>query len=113
MLDGRREGGGREGLQEGGCLIKQFRYGARRNMRSYPPSLNARFLCGYLSAILKKQKRAKRAGKNSTIPPEYTRDTEYHIFSKNFKVETWNPALKYKRDAISIVAILINSPIIK
>lgn len=55
--------GGEEELQEGGCLIKQFRYGARRNMRSYPPSLNARFLVRLpvLSTPKKKRKRSEGA----------------------------------------------------
>lgn len=42
---GTREEAEKKGVEEGvecrGCLIKQFRYGGRRNMRSYPPSLNA------------------------------------------------------------------------
>lgn len=62
--EGRRERGF---TREGGCLIKQFRYGARRNMRSYPPSLNARFLRGYLSATLRR--RQKQRGERGRYSP--------------------------------------------
>lgn len=79
----RRVGGRRErerkSLQEGGCLIKQFRYGARRNMRSYPPSLNARFLWGYLSATPRrseKKQRGESAGERYNPRRVYTRSQE-------------------------------------